>query len=175
MAFVTPKKFEDSRGHFMETFNAEAFARAGLPSDFKQDNQSFSKKGVLRGLHIQVPRYQGKLVRVLSGRVFDVAVDLRHGSSTFGQWAGVELYDERMFYVPEGFAHGFLALEDSVFSYKCTDKYIPGDEVTLAYDDFRIPWLALASKFDITEFGLSQKDLSKAIGFNQFCFKYRSE
>jgi len=135
---IEPRVFGDSRGFFMETWNAGAFAAAELDLTFVQDNHSRSQKGVLRGLHFQNPGPQGKLVRVTNGAVFDVAVDLRASSSTFGQWVGVELSAEnkRMFWVPEGFAHGFLTLEDDTdFLYKCTAPYAPANEFTLAWND----------------------------------------
>lgn len=135
---IEPHVFGDARGFFMETWNAAAFAGAGLDLAFVQDNHSRSQKGVLRGLHFQNPGPQGKLVRVTNGAVFDVAVDLRSSSPTFGKWVGVELSAEnkRMFWVPEGFAHGFLTLEDDTdFLYKCTAPYAPQSEFTLAWDD----------------------------------------
>jgi dTDP-4-dehydrorhamnose 3,5-epimerase len=135
---IEPRVFGDERGFFMETWNAGAFAGAGLDLTFVQDNHSRSQKGVLRGLHFQNPGPQGKLVRVANGAVFDVAVDLRASSPTFGQWVGVELSaaNKRMFWVPEGFAHGFLTLEDDTdFLYKCTAPYAPQSEHTLAWDD----------------------------------------
>ncbi len=135
---IEPKVFGDARGFFMETWNAAGFAGAGLDLTFVQDNHSRSQKGVLRGLHFQNPGPQGKLVRVANGAVFDVAVDLRASSPTFGQWVGVELSaaSKRMFWVPEGFAHGFLTLEDDTdFLYKCTAPYAPQTEFTLAWDD----------------------------------------
>ena len=135
---IEPRVFGDARGFFMETWNAAGFAAAGLDLTFVQDNHSRSQKGVLRGLHFQNPGPQGKLVRVTKGAVFDVAVDLRASSPTFGQWTGVELSSEnkRMFWVPEGFAHGFLTLEDDTdFLYKCTAPYAPQSEYTLAWDD----------------------------------------
>lgn len=135
---IEPKVFGDARGFFMETWNASAFAAAGLDLAFVQDNHSRSQKGVLRGLHFQNPGPQGKLVRVTKGAVFDVAVDLRASSPTFGRWTGVELsaQNQRMFWVPEGFAHGFLTLEDDTdFLYKCTAHYAPASEHTLAWDD----------------------------------------
>ena len=135
---IEPRVFGDSRGFFMETWNAGAFAAAGLDLAFVQDNHSRSQKGVLRGLHFQNPGPQGKLVRVTNGAVFDVAVDLRASSPTFGQWVGVELSAEnkRMFWVPEGFAHGFLTLaDDTDFLYKCTAPYAPANEFTLAWND----------------------------------------
>ena len=141
LCVVEPSVFGDDRGYFMETYNYNDFKAEGLDMVFVQDNQSMSVKGVLRGLHYQKQFPQGKLVRALSGRVFDVAVDMRHGSKTFGQWYGVELSDEnkKQFYIPEGFAHGFLVLSDTaVFSYKCTDFYHPGDEGGLAWNDPQI-------------------------------------
>jgi dTDP-4-dehydrorhamnose 3,5-epimerase len=143
---IEPRVFGDQRGFFMETWNAGAFAAAGLDLAFVQDNHSRSQKGVLRGLHFQNPGPQGKLVRVTNGAVFDVAVDLRASSPTFGQWVGVELSAEnkRMFWVPEGFAHGFLTLEeDTDFLYKCTAPYAPASEFTLAWNDpaVGIEWL----------------------------------
>ncbi len=135
---IEPRVFGDPRGFFMETWSAAGFAAAGLDLTFVQDNHSRSQKGVLRGLHFQNPGPQGKLVRVANGAVFDVAVDLRRSSPTFGQWVGVELSAEnkRMIWVPEGFAHGFLTLEDDTdFLYKCTAPYAPQSEYTLAWDD----------------------------------------
>lgn len=138
LLIIEPNVFGDARGFFMETWNADAFAAAGLNLAFVQDNHSRSHKGVLRGLHFQNPGPQGKLVRVTRGAVFDVAVDLRTSSPSFGQWVGVELSaaNHRMFWVPEGFAHGFLTLEDDTdFLYKCTASYAPQSEHTLAWDD----------------------------------------
>ncbi len=135
---IEPRVFGDARGFFMETWNAAGFAGAGLDLSFVQDNHSRSQKGVLRGLHFQNPGPQGKLVRVTHGAVFDVAVDLRQSSPTFGKWVGVELSagNKRMFWVPEGFAHGFLTLaDDTDFLYKCTAPYAPQSEFTLAWDD----------------------------------------
>lgn len=135
---IEPQVFGDARGFFMETWNAADFAAAGLELAFVQDNHSRSQRGVLRGLHFQNPGPQGKLVRVTKGAVFDVAVDLRQSSPTFGQWTGIELSadNKRMFWVPQGFAHGFLTLEnDTDFLYKCTAPYAPQSEHTLAWDD----------------------------------------
>ncbi|WP_394729505.1 dTDP-4-dehydrorhamnose 3,5-epimerase [Altererythrobacter sp. GH1-8] len=135
---IEPRVFGDERGFFMESWNAAVFAEAGLDLRFVQDNHSRSQKGVLRGMHFQNPGAQGKLVRVVSGAVFDVAVDLRRSSPHFGQWVGVELSadNKRMFWVPEGFAHGFLTLEDNTdFLYKCTAPYAPAHEHSLAWDD----------------------------------------
>ncbi|MBS5063143.1 MAG: dTDP-4-dehydrorhamnose 3,5-epimerase [Hungatella hathewayi] len=138
---IEPSVFGDERGYFMETYNQNDFKEAGLDMVFVQDNQSMSVKGVLRGLHFQKQYPQGKLVRVVRGRVFDVAVDLRSGSKTYGKWFGVELTAEnkKQFYIPEGFAHGFLVLSDEAeFCYKCTDFYRPGDEGGMAWDDAEI-------------------------------------
>ena len=138
---IEPSVFGDERGYFMETYNQNDFKEAGLNMVFVQDNQSMSVKGVLRGLHYQKQYPQGKLVRVVRGRVFDVAVDLRSGSATYGKWFGVELSAEnkKQFYIPEGFAHGFLVLSDEAeFCYKCTDFYRPGDEGGLAWNDAEI-------------------------------------
>ena len=138
---IEPTVHRDDRGYFVETYNKKDFLEAGLTMEFVQDNQSMSVKGVLRGLHYQKQYPQGKLVRVLHGRVFDVAVDLRKGSSTFGEWYGIELSDENMkqFYISEGFAHGFLVLSDTAeFAYKCTDFYHPGDEGGLLWCDPQI-------------------------------------
>ena len=138
LVVVEPTVFGDARGYFMETYQKEEFAAAGITAEFVQDNQSSSTKGVLRGLHFQKQHPQGKLVRAVSGEVFDVAVDLRPRSATFGKWYGVVLSAEnkRQFYVPEGFAHGFLVLSETAeFSYKCTDLYAPGDEGGVPFDD----------------------------------------
>ncbi|MCQ2061276.1 MAG: dTDP-4-dehydrorhamnose 3,5-epimerase [Fibrobacter sp.] len=135
---IEPTVFGDHRGYFMETYNQAEFAAAGLNMTFVQDNESRSKKGVLRGLHFQKKNPQGKLVRVIEGEVFDVAVDLRKGSPTFGKWEGVVLSEEnkKQFYIPEGFAHGFAVLsERATFVYKCTRLYDPTDEGGLAWDD----------------------------------------
>ena len=138
LCIIEPKVYEDSRGYFMEIYNQRDMEAAGMNMVFVQDNQSMSVKGVLRGLHYQKEHPQGKLLRVVRGRVFDVAVDLRSGSKTYGQWYGVELSEEnkKQFYVPEGFAHGFLVLSDvAEFCYKVTDFYHPGDEGGLAWND----------------------------------------
>lgn len=135
---IEPKVFTDSRGYFMETYNYEDFKAAGLDMIFVQDNQSKSKKGVLRGMHFQTKHTQGKLVRAIKGEVFDVAVDLRKESKTYGQWYGVFLSEEnkKQFYVPEGFAHGFLVIsEEAEFVYKCTDVYHPEYEGGIAWND----------------------------------------
>ena len=135
---IEPAVFHDTRGYFMETYNQNDFREAGLDMVFVQDNQSMSTKGVLRGLHFQKQFPQGKLVRVVRGKVFDVAVDLRSASETYGKWFGVELSAEnkKQFYIPEGFAHGFLVLSDEAeFAYKCTDFYHPGDEGGILWSD----------------------------------------
>lgn len=136
-----PQVFSDSRGHFLETYQEQKYRDAGIPKPFVQDNQSFSIAKVLRGLHFQLHHPQGKLVRVTRGEVFDVAVDLRRKSATFGQWHGEILSAEnhRQMYIPENFAHGFCVLSDSAeFLYKCTDFYHPGDEVGLIWNDAKI-------------------------------------
>lgn len=135
---IEPAVHGDSRGYFMETYNQRDMAEAGLNMVFVQDNQSMSCKGVLRGLHTQKEHPQGKLVRVIRGRVFDVAVDLRAGSETYGKWYGLELSAEnkKQFYIPQGFAHGFLVLSDvAEFCYKVTDFYHPNDELGIAWND----------------------------------------
>lgn len=135
---IEPTVFPDSRGYFMETYNYNDFKEAGLDMVFVQDNQSMSVRGVLRGLHFQKQFPQGKLVRVVRGKVFDVAADLRADSATYGKWFGVELSAEnkKQFYISPGFAHGFLVLSDEAeFVYKCTDFYHPGDEGGVAWND----------------------------------------
>lgn len=135
---ITPTVFGDSRGYFMETYNYNDFKEAGIDQVFVQDNQSASKKGVLRGLHFQINFPQDKLVRVIRGEVFDVAVDLREGSPTYGQWFGVRLSEEnkKMFFIPKNFAHGFYVISDyAEFTYKCTDFYHPNDEGGIIYND----------------------------------------
>lgn len=142
---IEPPVFEDARGMFFESFNSITWAKHGLPTEFVQDNQSFSLKGVLRGLHFQQGEFaQGKLVRVVTGRVLDVTVDIRPNSPTFGQWEFFELdgKSNKMVYIPEGFAHGFLALEDSIFSYKCTKGYNKASEGGIIWNDpvLKIDW-----------------------------------
>ncbi len=135
---IEPTVFGDARGYFMETYNQRDFADAGIDCEFVQDNQSASKKGVLRGLHFQLQYPQDKLVRVIRGRVFDVAVDLREGSETFGKWYGIELSEEnkKQFFIPKDFAHGFLVLSEyAEFCYKVTDFYHPNDEGGLMWND----------------------------------------
>lgn len=138
LCVIEPTVHGDARGYFMETYNQKDMEETGLNMVFVQDNQSCSTKGVLRGLHFQKKYPQGKLVRVVKGSVFDVAVDLRANSKTYGEWFGVELTEEnkKQFYIPEGFAHGFVVLSDiAEFCYKCTDFYHPGDEGGLAWND----------------------------------------
>ena len=138
LKIITPAVYGDERGYFTETYNQRDMANAGLDMVFVQDNQSMSVKGVLRGLHFQKKYAQGKLVRVVRGVVFDVAVDLRVNSTTLGKWYGVELSEKnrKQIYIPEGFAHGFLVLSDEAeFCYKCTDFYHPGDECGIIWND----------------------------------------
>lgn len=162
---VDAKSYEDARGYFMETYKRSDFVAGGIDVDFVQDNQSSSTKGVLRGLHFQINHPQSKLVRVISGEVFDVAVDLRPGSSTYGKWEGVVLSAEnrRQLFIPRGFAHGFLVLSDkAVFCYKCDDVYYPNDEFGLMWNDpaIGIEWPALLGdvEFDPAKIILSEKD-----------------
>ena len=172
---IEPAVHGDNRGYFMETYSQRDMAEAGLNMVFVQDNQSMSVKGVLRGLHFQKEYPQGKLVRAIKGRVFDVAVDLRAGSETYGKWYGVELTEEnkKQFYISEGFAHGFLVLSDTAeFCYKVTDFYHPGDEGGLAWNDpaIGIQWPELQGEYagsasaegytlsDGTPLNLSDKD-----------------
>lgn len=156
---VEPKVFGDHRGFFLETYNAERYQEAGIEGTFVQDNHSRSRKGVLRGLHYQLDKPQGKLVWVKKGRVFDVAVDVRKGSPTFGQWAGCILDEEshRQLWVPPGFAHGFLVLSDEVdFVYKCTELYDPPSERGVAWDD---PAIGIEWPDVDAPIALSDKDL----------------
>jgi dTDP-4-dehydrorhamnose 3,5-epimerase len=135
---MQPRMFSDARGFFLETYNERTFAELGMRDRFVQDNQSHSKKGVLRGLHYQLQQPQGKLVRVLQGEIFDVAVDLRRNSSTFGKWTGVHLSsrDKRMIWIPKGFAHGFYTISETAdVAYKVTDFYAPQFERTLVWND----------------------------------------
>lgn len=155
---IEPRVFGDERGFFMESWNASTFAEAGLELDFVQDNHSRSSRGVLRGLHFQNPGPQGKLVRVTSGAVYDVIVDLRRSSASFGQWVGVELNaaNKRMLWAPPGMAHGFLCLEDGTdFLYKCTGFYDPSAEHSLQWDD---PALAIEWPLEGIVPQLSTKD-----------------
>lgn len=153
---IEPTVFGDDRGYFMETYQIDDFAAAGIDKPFVQDNQSRSTKGVLRGLHFQIEHPQSKLVRVVSGEVFDVCVDLREGSPTYGQWEGVILSAEnkRQFFVPRGFAHGFLVLSDTAeFCYKCDDVYHPNDEGGYRYDDpaFGIEWPEIDCEINLSD------------------------
>ena len=155
LCVITPTVHGDARGYFMETYNQNDMAEAGLTMAFVQDNQSCSTKGVLRGLHFQKQFPQGKLVRVIRGEVFDVAVDLREGSATYKKWFGIRLSEEnkKQFYIPEGFAHGFLVLSDiAEFCYKCTDFYHPGDEGGLAWNDpeIGVEWPEIVGEYDGT-------------------------
>lgn len=166
LVVIEPKVFEDQRGYFFEAYNKNTFHELGLDYDFVQDNQSYSTKGVLRGLHFQKNFPQAKLVRVIEGEVFDVAVDLRKDSPTYGKWYGVTLSAEnkKMFMIPRGFAHGFLVLSDTaVFSYKCDDFYHPNDEGGIMFNDHDIgvEW----PKIDV-EYILSEKD-KKHPGFKE--------
>ncbi len=160
LTIIEPTVFGDNRGYFMESYNQRDFYEAGLKMNFVQDNRSASRKGVLRGLHFQIKNPQGKLVSVLSGAVYDVAVDIRKESKTYGKWIGVLLTadNKRMFYVPEGFAHGFLVVSDTAeFTYKCTNFYDPTDESGIIYNDsdLNIDW---SSHYD-GDIVLSEKDL----------------
>lgn len=156
---IEPTTFGDSRGYFMETYHADDFKKAGLGMVFVQDNQSSSQKGVLRGLHYQKQYPQGKLVRVISGEVFDVAVDLRQNSPTYRNWFGVVLSAEnkKQFYIPPEFAHGFLVLSDTAeFAYKCTEFYHPEDEIGIIWND---PAIGIQWPLEgISQVLLSQKD-----------------
>lgn len=175
LCVIEPTVHGDARGYFMETYNQNDMAAEGLDMVFVQDNQSGSSKGVLRGLHFQKEHPQGKLIRVVNGSVFDVAVDLRKESKTYGKWFGDVLTAEnkKQFYIPEGFAHGFLVLSDvAEFCYKCTDFYHPGDEGGLAWNDpeIGIAWPQLTGTYkgtasaegytlsDGTPLNLSDKD-----------------
>lgn len=138
LLIIEPKVFGDQRGYFLETFQAERYKSAGILCDFVQDNLSFSAKGVLRGLHFQIKHPQAKLVQVLKGSVYDVAVDIRPGSPTFGKWVGIELSEDnhRQFFIPQGFAHAFCVLSDTaLFNYKCSDYYNPHDEGGIIWSD----------------------------------------
>jgi dTDP-4-dehydrorhamnose 3,5-epimerase len=143
VVLIKPRVFGDARGFFLETWQEQKFANAGIATHFVQDNHSHSTRHTLRGLHFQIKQPQGKLVRVVRGKVFDVAVDIRHSSPRFGQWVGVVLSDsnQHMLWVPPGFAHGYLALSEEIdFLYKCTDYYVPEHERAVRWDD---PQLAI--------------------------------
>jgi dTDP-4-dehydrorhamnose 3,5-epimerase len=155
---LEPKVFHDDRGYFLETWNSKRYEQTGIPGPFVQDNISFSKKGILRGLHFQYPQSQGKLIQVLSGEVLDVVVDICVGSPTYGQWVGELLSDSnhRQIYVPAGFAHGYCATsEAAIFSYKCTDFYNPATEHGIIWND---PDIGI--EWPITQPVLSPKDES---------------
>jgi dTDP-4-dehydrorhamnose 3,5-epimerase len=156
LTVIEPRVFEDVRGFFMETYHRERFAVAGLPTSFVQDNHSLSRRNVIRGLHYQIERPQGKLVRAIRGTVFDVAVDLRRSSPTFGRWFGIELSESnrKQVYIPPGFAHGFCALSDvAEVIYRCTDVYHPAGERTVVWND---PQLAIG--WPVVEPILAEKD-----------------
>ncbi|MDE7275340.1 MAG: dTDP-4-dehydrorhamnose 3,5-epimerase [Lachnospiraceae bacterium] len=170
---ITPTVHEDARGYFIETYHYEDFKAAGIDQVFVQDNQSASVKGVLRGLHFQIQYPQAKLVRVLKGKVYDVAVDLRPGSKTYGKYYGVLLSEEnkKQFFVPKDFAHGFLVLSDvAEFAYKCTDFYHPNDEGGIAWNDpdIGIDW-PIEEGMNLIQ---SEKD-TKWGGIKEFTEKYR--
>lgn len=158
---IEPQIFGDSRGFFLESFHHARYQESGIAGTFVQDNHSRSRKGVLRGLHFQLRHSQGKLVRVTQGEIFDVAVDIRHGSPHFGKWYGCNLSDDNhhQLYVPPGFAHGFCVLSDSVdFQYKCTDYYHPEDEGSILWNDPEI-----GIDWPITDPILSPKDLQSPL------------
>lgn len=153
---IEPQVYGDARGFFQETYHAQRYLEAGIALPFVQDNHSRSGQGVLRGLHAQLKHPQGKLVRITQGVAFDVAVDVRRGSPTFGAWVGVMLSEDnfRQFYVPPGFAHGFLALSERVdFLYKCTDYYYPEDEIGILWSDpdIGIDWPNVGSEYRLSE------------------------
>ena len=153
---IKPRVFPDERGFFMETFNAADAANEGLPTLYVQDNHSLSSKGVLRGLHYQYPQWQGKLIRAASGEIFDVAVDIRQGSPTYGEWLGVVLSAENklQLYVPEGFAHGFVVLSATAdLLYKCTTLFDPGQDCCLMWND---PYIGV--EWPVSEPIISEKD-----------------
>ncbi len=164
---IEPKVFGDERGFFLETYNEECYRDAGITENFVQDNLSFSRKNILRGLHFQKPMEQGKLVQVLQGEVYDVAVDIRCGSPSFGCWEAVCLSEanKKQFYVPPGFAHGFVVLSDTaLFSYKCTDFYNPKGEMSIAWDDpdLAIPWpVNMPQLSGKDKMGIQLKNLTK--------------
>lgn len=174
LTLIHPHVFEDERGYFIKDFESSFYAANGLPVEFLETNESKSKKGTIRGLHFQQKFSQGKLIRVIKGAVYDVAVDLRFGSDTFGRWMGFELseYNHDVLYIPEGFAHGFLALEDeSIFSYKCTNKYAPEFDSGVRFNDPEI-----GVEWPVDRVGgwsnviTSEKD-SRLQSFDEFCKK----
>jgi dTDP-4-dehydrorhamnose 3,5-epimerase len=155
---LEPKVFQDDRGYFLETWNRKRYEQAGIPGHFVQDNISFSKKGILRGLHFQYPQSQGKLIQVLSGEVIDVVVDIRVGSPTYGQWIGevISEANHRQIYVPPGFAHGYCVnSEAALFSYKCTDFYNPATEHGIIWND---PDIGI--EWPVEQPALSPKDIN---------------
>ena len=163
VSILEPRVFGDTRGFFMETYSARAFAAVGIERAFVQDNHSLSGRGTLRGLHYQLQNPQAKLCRVVRGAVWDVAVDIRRGSPTFGQHVGTLLsgHNKRQLYVPRGFAHGFLVLSDEAeFLYKCDDYYAPGDEYSLKWDDAKLAIEWPLGEYEIGEPRLSEKDLN---------------
>lgn len=167
---LEPRVFGDDRGFFLESWNAQTFAGIGLDLDFVQDNHSRSAKGVLRGIHYQVEKPQGKLVRVTAGAVYDVAVDLRRSSPNFGKWVGVELSaaNHRMLWVPPGFGHGFLTLADGTdFMYKCTELYAPAFDRCVAWND---PDVAIDWPLDGATPSLSAKDMAGASLADADCY-----
>lgn len=160
LVVITPEVFEDERGCFFESYNKEKFEKLGLPTEFIQDNQSISNKGVLRGMHFQKPPYaQGKLIRVVKGKALDVAVDLRKNSSTYKKWFSIVLDEKnkKMVYIPEGFAHGFLVLEDNtIFQYKCTAPYNKESESGIIWNDSEI-----GINWQLSEHGINQPIVSE--------------
>lgn len=157
LVVIQPTVFGDDRGFFMESYSRRDFKEIGIPEEFVQDNHSKSKKGVLRGLHFQTEKAQGKLVRVVAGSVYDVAVDLRKGSPTFGKWYGVELTatNKTQFYIPPGFAHGFVTLEDNTeFLYKCTDYYAPEFDSGVLWNDPEI-----GIEWNLEKYGISEDEI----------------
>lgn len=161
LVLLRPRVARDARGHFLETWRADRYAAAGIPSSFAQDNVSVSRQGVLRGLHFQHPNSQGKLVTTLAGTIFDVAVDVRRGSPTFGRWVGCELSAEtgHQLWIPPGFAHGFsVTAGDAIVAYKCTEHYAPADERSVRWND-----PAIAIRWPIDEPILSPKDADASL------------
>ena len=173
---IEPDVFGDHRGYFFESWNQEKYANLGINANFVQDNESCSKFGVLRGLHYQAAPYtQAKLVRVISGKVLDIAVDIRKGSPTFGQYAAIELSDEnkRQVYIPRGFAHGFVVLSEKVvFTYKCDNPYMPSSERGIAFND---PTLAIDWKINLEDCILSEKDLKNPLFKDAEVFDYNNK
>jgi dTDP-4-dehydrorhamnose 3,5-epimerase len=170
LTLITPHIFEDARGYFIKDFERNIFAKEGLPTVFLEHNESKSCKGTIRGLHFQQQCSQGKLIRVIKGTVFDVALDLRFDSPTFGRWEGFELSEANhmALYIPEGFAHGFLALENNcIFSYRCTNKYAPEFDSGIRFDDAEICVNWPVEKIDGTQLIISEKD-KKLQSFAEF-------